>query len=231
MTEEQKRRAKELLTRRLDAGRSQPTAASPPPPPPPPPATKEGVIRDLASSLMGAATLTGGLDPVQRHVAEAKRSLADGQAAEAVRKLRLAVALAPDDHEIRALHDKVARDLAASLADNYAEQAQYEERHQKWAAAAISWQRVVDGRPNEASCHWRCAKALLESSGDMKQAVRLAQRAVELEPNNVFAVRVLGRAFMSAGMTLNAKRELERAIALDPRDEPTKALLKELKSG
>jgi Flp pilus assembly protein TadD len=70
---------------------------------------------------------------------------------------------------------------------------------------------------------------LLESSGDTKQAVRLAQRAVDLEPNNVFAIRTLGRAFMAAGMTLNAKRELERAVALDPRDEATKALLKELR--
>ena len=51
----------------------------------------------------------------------------------------------------------------------------------------------------------------------------------ELEPNNVFAIRTLGRAFMVAGMTLNAKRELERAIQLDPKDEASKALLKELK--
>jgi Flp pilus assembly protein TadD len=137
--------------------------------------------------------------------------------------------MSPEDREIRAEHDRVALELAASLAANYAEQAQYEERHQKWAAAAVSWQKVVDGRPNEASCHWRCAKALLESSGDTKQAVRLAQRAVDLEPNNVFAIRTLGRAFMAAGMTLNAKRELERAVALDPRDEATKALLKELR--
>ncbi len=231
MTEEAKRRAKELLTRRLDGGRPQPAPAAPSPPPPAA-MTKEGMIRTLATSLMGAATITGGLDPIQRHVAEAKRSLADGKTVEAVRQLRLAAALAPDDPEIKAFHDKVARDLAASLADNYAEQAAYEERHQKWAAAAISWQRVVDGRPNDPDCHWRGARALLESGGgDLKQAVRLAQRAVELAPQNVFAVRVLGRAFMSAGMTLNAKRELERAVALDPKDDATKALLKELKSG
>jgi hypothetical protein len=34
---------------------------------------------------------------------------------------------------------------------------------------------------------------------------------------------------MAAGLGLNAKRELERAIALDPKDEASKALLKELK--
>lgn len=230
MSEEAKRRAKELLTRRLDASRGH-ARPSPQPPPPEPraPATKSEVIRDLAVSLKGAASLTGGLDPAQRHVADARRSLTDGNLAEAVRRMRLALAMAPSDPDIKAEHDRYARELATSLAENYAEQAMYEERHHKWAAAAISWQKVVDGRPNDASCHWRCAKALLESSGDTKTAVRLAQRGVELEPNNVFAIRTLGRAFMVAGMTLNAKRELERAIQLDPKDEASKALLKELK--
>ncbi|MBN8616167.1 MAG: DnaJ domain-containing protein, partial [Deltaproteobacteria bacterium] len=231
MSEEARQRAKELFTRRLAGSRSNtgPMEFNAPPEPARAPATKAEVVRDLAASLKGVANVTGGLDPAQRHVAEARRSLADGHLAEAVRKLRLAVALAPDDREIKTEHDRLARELAVSLASNYAEQAQYEERHGKWAAAAISWQKVVDGRPGDAACHWRCAKALLESSGDAKQAVRLAQRAVEIEPGNVFAVRTLGRAFMSAGMTLNAKRELEKAVALDPKDEPTKALLKELK--
>jgi Flp pilus assembly protein TadD len=193
----------------------------------PKPASKGEVIRELAASLKGAAKLTGGFDAVQRQVIDARRSLADGQLSEAVRKLRLARAMSPDDAQLRLEHDGLVRELAASLADKHAEQAANEERQQKWAAAAVSWQKVVDGRPGEARCHWRCAKALLESAGDAKRAVRLAQRAVELEPNNVFAIRTLGRAFMVAGLSLNAKRELERAIALDPNDEASKALLKE----
>ncbi len=231
MSDEARQRAKELLTRRLAGPRSttQPMDFTPPPEPARGQGTKADMVRDLANTLKGVATVTGGVDPARRHVIDARRSLADGQLAEAVRKLRLAVAMAPDDLEIKAEHDRLARQLASSLADNYAEQAQYEERHTKWAAAALSWQKVVDGRPDDASCHWRCAKALLESSGDTKQAVRLAQRAVELEPENVFAVRTLGRAFMAAGMGLNAKREIEKAVALDPKDEATKALLKELK--
>jgi tetratricopeptide (TPR) repeat protein len=227
--EETKRRAQELLARRLDAVR-QPSHRPAPPstlPSVPKPASKGEVIRELAASLKGAAKLTGGFDAVQRQVIDARRSLADGQLSEAVRKLRLARAMSPDDAQLRLEHDGLVRELAASLADKHAEQAANEERQQKWAAAAVSWQKVVDGRPGEARCHWRCAKALLESAGDAKRAVRLAQRAVELEPNNVFAIRTLGRAFMVAGLSLNAKRELERAIALDPNDEASKALLKE----
>lgn len=195
------------------------------------PGAKQEVLRGLASSLKSAANLTGGLDPVARYVADARRSLADNDLASAVRKMRLAVAIAPDNAEVKAEHDRLARELAISLADNYAEQAAYEERHHKWSAAAASWIKVVEGRPNDVDCHWRAARALLESHGDVKQAVRLAQRAVELRPTHVFAVRTLGRAFMAAGMTLNARREFERALELDPKDEVTKALLKELKQG
>ncbi|GAB4216709.1 MAG: hypothetical protein OHK0013_43540 [Sandaracinaceae bacterium] len=238
-TDDAKRRAQELLTRRLDASRARPSGHQASPPPParssPPvsgaPGAKQEVLRGLASSLKSAANLTGGLDPVARYVADARRSLADNDLASAVRKMRLAVAIAPDNAEVKAEHDRLARELAISLADNYAEQAAYEERHHKWSAAAASWIKVVEGRPNDVDCHWRAARALLESHGDVKQAVRLAQRAVELRPTHVFAVRTLGRAFMAAGMTLNARREFERALELDPKDEVTKALLKELKQG
>lgn len=229
ISDEAKRRARELFTRRLDATRPPTKAHDAPPTPAPQPTDKRAVIRDLAVSIKGAAHVTGGLDPLQRHLAEARRALSDQQLPEAVRALRLAVALAPDDRTIKAEHDRVAHQLAASLADNYKQQAEYEERHQKWAAAAVSWQRVVDGRPEDARAHWRCARALLEASGDTRQAVRLAQRAVDLTPQDIFAIRMLGRAFTVAGMTLNARRELEKALALDPKDETTKGMLKALK--
>jgi Flp pilus assembly protein TadD len=187
------------------------------------------VLRGLAASLKSAASLTGGRDATARQVAEARRSLAENDLAGAVRKMRLALAMAPDNAEVKAEHDRLARELAVSLADNYAEQASYEEKHHKWSAAALSWSKVVEGRPHDPDCHWRAARALVESRGDLKLAVRLAQRAVELAPTHVLAVRTLGRAYMAAGMTLNARRELERALELDPKDEAARALLKELK--
>lgn len=188
------------------------------------------MLRSLASGLKGAASVTGGLDPITRHVHDAKLALDQGDLAGAVRKLRLALALAPDDEDIRSEHDRLARELAASLADNYAQQAVYEERHRKWSSAATSWAKVVEGRPNDPGPHWRAARALLEAGGDLRTALRYAQRAVDLAPNDPFAVRALGRAFMAAGMTLNARRELERALQLDPNDDATKALLRELKN-
>lgn len=234
MSDAAKRRAQELLAKRLDAGRS---AAGntrplqpPPPPPPPPKASKSEVIRELTNSLKHAAQLTGVThDPVQRQIQDARATLERGDLSEAVRRYRHVLLLQPDNQELQAEHERAAHLLAASLADNYAQQAVYEERHKKWAAAAASWAKVAEGRPNDAGAHWRSAKALLEANGDVKEAAKLARRAVDLAPEDVFAARTLGRAYLAAGMTLNARRELERAVLLDPNDIPTKALLKEIK--
>ncbi|HJL20961.1 MAG TPA: tetratricopeptide repeat protein, partial [Polyangiaceae bacterium LLY-WYZ-15_(1-7)] len=65
--------------------------------------------------------------------------------------------------------------------------------------------------------------------GDLRVAKDLAQRAVELAPKSLPARILLGRIFIAAGMKANAKRELEEAAKLDPKDEIVKNLLRELK--
>jgi Flp pilus assembly protein TadD len=63
----------------------------------------------------------------------------------------------------------------------------------------------------------------------MHEAQKHAQRLCELKPNDLVARRTLGRVYLAAGLQLNARRELERAAALDPDDEIVKNLLRELK--
>ncbi|MDQ3032133.1 MAG: hypothetical protein M3Y87_06935, partial [Myxococcota bacterium] len=166
---------------------------------------------------------------LQRHLIEARRSEQAGDLATAARELRLATALAPDRADVAADQKRVAYALAAQLADKYEKAAEYEERHKKWAAAALSWSKVVEGRPHDVAAAIRAASALVEAKGDLHHAQKLAQRACELSPESVPARVALGRVFMAAGLHLNAKRELERAALLDPGDQIVKNLLRELK--
>ncbi len=230
-SEDAKQRAQELLKRRLGSART--TMRGPmsaPPAEPAAPKSREQLARELAASVKMAERITGPLDVGARHVSEARRRRAMGELSEALKAYRLAVALAPTDERLRAEHDATAFELAVSLADTYAQQAEYEEQHHKWAAAALSWQKVVAGRPDDARSHWRCANALLSSSGDAKQALRLAQRAVELDPTGIIALRTLGRAYLAAGMTLNARRELARALELAPHDPAIRDLLQAIEA-
>jgi len=114
----------------------------------------------------------------------------------------------------------------ATLSDTYLRQAQYEDRSEHWADAARSWQRVVRGRPKDARAHERAANALAKSKGDLHVAVQYAQKAVALEPENPEFKVTLAMVFIEAGLMLNARRELEAAAQLSPRNANIQALLK-----
>ncbi|AKF09244.1 J domain-containing protein [Sandaracinus amylolyticus] len=232
LSDEGRRRARELLERRLQGARPATTTTSSgaiPSPTSSAPRARDEVLRDLASSLKSTASLTGGIDRISRHQRDAQRLEAEGDLAGASRELRMATALAPQRDDLRLEHERVSRLLAAQLADKYEQAAQYEEKHRKWAAAAISWSKVVDGRPDDVAALLRAALALVEAKGDLHQAQRFAQRACELRPDDVAARRTLGRVYLAAGLQLNARRELERAALLDPTDQIVKNLLGELK--
>lgn len=227
MSDEGRRQARELLERRLAGART--LGAQRLSSPRPPPRGKEEIVRDLAYTLKNAASLTGGLDTVQRHALEARRKEQAGDCAGAARELRFAMALAPDRTELKTDYERVSAALARELADKYEQAAVYEERHKKWAAAAVSWCKVVEGRPDDAEAAAHAAVALVEANGDLHRAQKLAQQATELRPDWLFARIALSRVFLAAGLHLNARRELQRAATLDPTDQTVKDLLRDLK--
>jgi cytochrome c-type biogenesis protein CcmH/NrfG len=63
----------------------------------------------------------------------------------------------------------------------------------------------------------------------MRKAYKYAQNAVDIEPNNLSYLLVLVRIYLVLGHKLNAKRELERAAKLDPKNKIVKDLLKEVR--
>ena len=194
----------------------------------PDPVVRDQHVRGLAMSLRETAAQTGGLDPIERHVLEGRRLEEAGDLAGALREMRLAALRGPDRQHVQLHLQRVARSAAVAFADVHRQQAEQEEHRKMWAAAAVSWGKVCDGRPDEPEAHVRAAAALVEASGDLHAAQRLARRACELR-DDVASRRTLARVYMAAGLTLNARRELERARTLDPSDRITETLLRELK--
>jgi hypothetical protein len=227
-TEEGKRVARELLAKRFGAGRAKAPEPAAPPPPVEAPRTKQDAIRDLATTLKGVASQTGGVDRVSRLVAEARDAANRKDLAGAVRAYRMVLTLAPERADVAAEHERLARELAASLADRYEQQAVYEEKHQKWAAAAVSWAKVVEGRPDDRDALEHTALALLYAKGDLHRARSFAQRAVDANPERASCRLVLGRVFHAAGLLLNAKRELEAVVRTEPDNDVAKKLLSEI---
>jgi predicted TPR repeat methyltransferase len=114
------------------------------------------------------------------------------------------------------------------MAPQYETQAAYEEKHQKWSAAATSWGKVVEGRPDDPKALVRAAITLIEAKGDLHLARKFAQHAVEVAPDDVATHFALGRVFHAAGLWLNAKRELELVRRIDPAHTQAASLLKDI---
>ena len=235
--EDRRAQVRERLRRNLPGGtapRSQPPpAASPrpssqaPAPASSPSVRQDGAMQGLRQSLRQSSTSAGGAAPVLAHLRKAKDAEQAGDLLTAASSLQAALALAPNQRDLQVQYDRVSKLLTRSLADNYEKQARYEEKQGQWAKAAASWERVLEGRPEDAAAARSAAEALLRCNGDLHKAQRFAQQAVDAAPSTVANVVVLARVHLAAGLKLNARRELEKAVKLDPQNEMIKSLLRE----
>ena len=167
----------------------------------------------------------------KKYADNAAEALAANDPIAATNALRVALTMSPNDVQLKRQYDEAKAGADSILAETYSRQAGYEEKNESWADAARSWSRVVGARPNEAHCHERAANSIVRAAGDLHEAARLGQRACTLEPANAKLKVTLANVYLAAGLTLNAKRELEAAAQLSPQDDTIQALLKRVAKG
>jgi curved DNA-binding protein CbpA len=164
----------------------------------------------------------------RKYAQNAEAARAAGDPVAAANALRVAATLAPSDADLQRRAVEAQSEADALLGETYTKQAQYEEKNGQWTEAARSWTRACRGRPNDAHAHERAANAILQASGDLHQAAKLAKRACEIEPASVVARTTLASAYLGAGMVLSAKRELETAAQLAPHDGTIRSLMEKM---
>lgn len=194
-----------------------------------PPATREAAAEALRRRYE-ARLEQARQERIQRYMKQADDAMAANNLVAAANSLRIAVSLAPEDVPLADQLEKVERRAAATLADQYLEQARYDERRGHWAEAAVAYEKVLRGRPS-AHVYERAAHCLLEAQSQPKKAFDLAKKAVELSPNETAYRITLARVYAKAGMEASAFGELERARALDPGDDTVKDWIKRMKRG
>lgn len=196
----------------------------------PAPPTSSRETQEAARKVLEGRVAEVRAERVRQLVAQAEQSLTTKNLLSAANALRLAVSLSPDDKVLAERFATVERDAAATLAERYLEQAQYDEQRSHWAEAAQSYERVLKGRPT-AQIYERTAHCLVEARLDMKKAVDLGRKAVEMAPKSTTHRITLARAFARAGMTQSALGELERARAQDPGNDSVKEWINRVKRG
>lgn len=165
---------------------------------------------------------------VEVYTRAAKQALDKGDHVGASNALRIAVSLAPDDSDLRLQLNEVASKAKHELSASYLEQAEYEERDEKWLAAAKSYARAATGRP-EARLFDKVAQCLLSGEGDLREAGEAAKRAVLMTPDNARFRVTLARFYVKAGMKQSAEGELSRAATLAPTDDKVTDWIRRLK--
>jgi curved DNA-binding protein CbpA len=161
-----------------------------------------------------------------KYVALAKEAESKNDLVGAAAAYRVTLGFVQEGDPIRDVAQAAIAKADAILAETYLRQAMYEERSAHWSDAAKSWQRVAKGRPNDAHAHERAAHAIAKARGDLHGAAQYAKRAIEIDPQNADYKITLATVFIEAGLALNARRELEAAAQLSPRNATIQALLK-----
>jgi tetratricopeptide (TPR) repeat protein len=162
----------------------------------------------------------------QKYAALAREAEKKNDTLGAATAYRVATGLLQEGDPALAGASAIIAKAEATLAENYLRQALYEERAEHWPDAARSWQRVARARPDDAKSHERAASALAKAKGDLHAAAELAKRAIQIEPRNAEYKITLATVFLEAGLHLNARRELEAAAQLSPRNATIQALMK-----
>jgi curved DNA-binding protein CbpA len=200
---------REALARRLLGGSSKRIPAVKPsaPPvartsaPPPTPTPKQHGVETLITSARGAAN--------------------NGDLITASTRARLAAKLDP---RFATEAEELTRRAHAAMAEAYVKQARFEELEERWVAAAISWNKAHEGKPNDPVIAERAANALRLAKGDLHKAVRLAEMAARMRANDAAFRITLAEVYADAGLLKRARSELDVALRINPQEERGRAL-------
>jgi len=190
-----------------------------------PPTSPKAAVDSLARTLEAVSRAVPRDDRVSRLVRDATNAEREGNVTGAAEAMRIASAWRPNDEHLAAEAARLRREALVEKAPAFERRARYAEKNGNWQEAALAWTRVTDVHPDDPEAALGAARALLESQGDLKEAASHGKRAVQLAPKHVEAHLVLARIYVAAGMRSSAKRSVEAALAIDPRDERAKGLL------
>ncbi len=167
------------------------------------------LLRDLSSlfveiqmpaEALAAAKAAEAAQPNDADIAlqYGKLLLQSGKKGEALQQAHLAVALAPQNSEIR-------RNLAKSLQNNRQPQAAFEE-----------WKALLDNEAEPTVEDWLAFAEVGLQIGQLDEALKACQYALALQPTNGAAYALIGSALLAQGDDGSALAHLRRATELAP---------------
>jgi len=196
----------------------------------------EGVASTTAAAKRARAALhPGQLRQLSQRRTRAKKFFEAGMSAfraerwlEAAASVRLAIAFDPANQSYRESFGSVQRkasEVRGSQLVHEAERALDARDHRE---ALRLYEEALVHRPHDPQLNYEAARLAWTLGEDLKRAKEYAARACELEPESAAYRRTLGQIYRAAGLSANARRELEAALRIDPKDAAARAELRAL---
>lgn len=157
-----------------------------------------------------------------------REALERGKVVEAASDLLLAQGLDPGDAELAALAEEARRRSVAHRAAERYERGLAAEAMGQTSAALAAFRQALEVDPRHVRAAAAGARAAL-GLGDRVAARALADAAVRAGPQIAVAHEALGLVLDAQGERKEARRALERALALDPRLGGARERLKKLR--
>lgn len=147
---------------------------------------------------------------------------------EAAGSVRLAIAFDPQNEIYREQFASVQRRAHEERAKQLIRQGENALSMRDYGEALDLFEDAFNYRPYDAELAIRAARIAWQGCNELRRAKELAGSACELEPENGTNRRVLGQVFKAAGLAANARRELEAALRIDPKDTEARQELRSL---
>jgi curved DNA-binding protein CbpA len=142
---------------------------------------------------------------------------------EAAASVRLAIAFDPANEAYRESFAEVQQRAHEERAKQLVREGEAALEVRDYGRAFHAFEDAVHFRPHDAELYSRAARIAWLSGDDLRKAKDLARVACELEPDHAAYRRTLGQIYDAAGLEANARRELKRALELDPSDDEARS--------
>jgi len=141
-----------------------------------------------------------------------------GRWLEAAGAVRLAVAFDSTNEAMKESFAEVQHKAHEERAKQLLGEAEGAMEMRQFKEALGLYEEALFFRPHDAELNHKAARLAFVLGEDLKKAKEWASAACELQPEVGAHRRTLGQIYKAAGLVANARRELEAALRMDPKD-------------
>jgi len=138
----------------------------------------------------------------------------EGRVMQAATNLHFACEMEPDNDQYKEHFRVIRKEARALKAKEFIAAAENAESFSNYTRAIEQYRKAVSYDCEEAAPYARLAYLVSRLDPDPREIIHLLQIAVQKDPENAEYHCLLGEAYFRQGMSLNAKREFQAALAI-----------------